>query len=55
MPDVTQRDSGLRERLQKLSPEDRAFYERYGRMPPAKKDLINRQLKVGHILLSLAR
>ncbi|KAI9016796.1 hypothetical protein DFJ74DRAFT_708847 [Hyaloraphidium curvatum] len=28
-----------------LSPEDRAFFERYGRLPPARKDLVNRHLK----------
>ena len=34
-------------RPQKLSDEDRAFYEKYGRLPPTnKKDVLANRLKV---------
>ncbi|KAJ3332839.1 hypothetical protein HDU76_012903 [Blyttiomyces sp. JEL0837] len=28
-----------------LSPEDKAFYEKYGRLPPSKKDVLGKQMK----------
>ncbi|KAJ3180854.1 hypothetical protein HDU85_003939 [Gaertneriomyces sp. JEL0708] len=31
----------------KLSPEDKSFYDKYGRLPPPKKDLLSKRLKGG--------
>ncbi|KAI9322053.1 camp-regulated phosphoprotein/endosulfine conserved region-domain-containing protein [Zopfochytrium polystomum] len=31
--------------VSKLSPEEAAFYQKYGRLPPSKKDLLGKQMK----------
>lgn len=31
--------------LQSLTPEQRQFYEKYGRLPPAKKDILSARMK----------
>ncbi|KAI8924868.1 camp-regulated phosphoprotein/endosulfine conserved region-domain-containing protein [Entophlyctis helioformis] len=33
--------------LSKLSEEDKAFYQKYGRLPPPKKAVLNQRLKGG--------
>lgn len=30
---------------QTLTPEEKAFFEKYGRLPPSKKSILNKQLK----------
>ncbi|KAJ3411744.1 hypothetical protein HDV05_001755 [Chytridiales sp. JEL 0842] len=33
--------------IKSLTPEQAAFYEKYGRLPPAKKDVLGKQMKGG--------
>ncbi|TPX64297.1 hypothetical protein SpCBS45565_g05999 [Spizellomyces sp. 'palustris'] len=33
--------------VSKLSPEDKTFFEKYGRLPPAKKQVLSQRLKGG--------
>ncbi|KAI9007235.1 camp-regulated phosphoprotein/endosulfine conserved region-domain-containing protein [Gaertneriomyces semiglobifer] len=40
-------EDGMRKKEEKLSPEDKSFYDKYGRLPPPKKDLLSKRLKGG--------